>query len=162
MNSQPDITSLSAAPILNPEDARDLCERLHITASRMSDLLSRETEILKGEHPDEISALQPEKAALSQAYIRDFAALKANARFIGAAAPKQTDQLRRALKLMQAELKRNFTALEATRAVSEGLMNAIFDIARKKRSGPRRYTNEAAMASDRPTAPTALAVDRSL
>lgn len=162
MNKQPDANAASATPIAGPEDARDLCERLQVTASRMSDLLSRETEILKGTHPGEIAALQPEKTALSQAYIRDFAALKANARFVGAAAPKQADQLRRTLKLMQGEVRRNFTALEATRAVSEGLMNAIFEIAKKKRSGPKRYTSGASMASDKPASPTALAVDRSL
>ena len=56
----------------------------------------------------------------------------------------------------------NFVALEATRAVSQGLMAAIHDIARKKSAGPTCYTNAASMAQTRPVQPTAIAIDRSM
>lgn len=143
-------------------EAVDLCERLHNAAARLTDLLARETAFLQDNRPQEITGLQPEKTELSKIYAKDFGLFKDNARFVGASAPTQADRLRRALKKLQIEITKNFSALEATRAVSEGLMNAVFEIAKSKRSGPKCYTNGAAMAQHRPSSPTALAVDRSL
>ncbi len=149
-------------PLRDVHEAVDLCERLHNAAARLTDLLARETAFLQSNRPQEITTLQPEKSALSKIYAKDFGLFKDNARFVGASAPTQADRLRRALKTLQIEVKKNFTALEATRAVSEGLMSAIFEIAKSKRSGPKCYTNGASMAQHKPAGPTALAIDRSL
>ncbi len=149
-------------PLRDVHEAVDLCERLHAAAAQLTDLLARETAFLQDNRPQEITTLQPEKNALSRLYAKDFGVFKDNAQFVGASAPTQADRLRRALKTLQREVTKNFTALEATRAVSEGLMNAIFEIAKSKRSGPKCYTNGASMAQHKPSSPTALAVDRSL
>ena len=150
------------APLTMKSEAVDLCERLHDAAARMTDLMAEETVLLKANRPSEAAALQIEKAELAKIYARDYGILKANAQFVGASAPTQTDRLRRALKHLQIQAHSNFSALEAARAVSEGLLNAIFEIAKGKRSGPSCYTGGAQMAEQRPTAPTALAIDRSL
>lgn len=150
------------APLTMKSEAVDLCERLHDAAARMTDLMAEETVLLKANRPSEAAALQIEKAELAKVYARDYGILKANAQFVGASAPTQTDRLRRALKHLQIQAHSNFSALEAARAVSEGLLNAIFEIAKGKRSGPNCYTGGAQMAEQRPTAPTALAIDRSL
>lgn len=162
MTQHPEDRTPARNPITKPRDAVNLCERLHDAAARLSDLLARETAFLQDNRPQEIPALQPEKTELSKIYARDFGLFKANAKYVGANAPTQTERLRRALKILQGEIQKNFTALEATRAVSEGLMNAIFEIAKSKRSGPKCYTNGASMAQHKPSAPTALSVDRSL
>ncbi len=162
MNQHGRNQSQSHPRLTEVHDAVDLCGRLHDAAARLSDLLARETAFLQDNRPQEISSLQPEKTTLSKMYAKDFGLFKANAKFVGATAPTQADRLRRALRTLQTEIQKNFTALEATRAVSEGLMNAIFEIAKSKRAGPKCYTNGASMAQHRPTAPTALAVDRSL
>ena len=143
-------------------EAVDLCERLHDAAARMTDLMAEETVLLRANRPSEASALQAEKAELAKIYARDYGILKHNAQFVGASAPTQTERLRRALKHLQIQAHSNFSALEAARAVSEGLLTAIFEIAKGKRSGPKCYTGGAQMAEKRPTAPTALAIDRSL
>lgn len=150
------------ARLIEPRDALELCERLHDVAARMTDLLAQETALLQANQPHEIGSLQSEKSALSKAYARDFTLLKANAPFVNANAETQTDRLRRALKVLHREVERNFNALEAARAVSEGLMNAIFEIARAGKAGPKCYTKSADMAQHRQAPPTALAVDRSL
>ena len=158
-NSQHD----TRAPLTMKSEAVDLCERLHDAAARMTDLMAEENRsLLKANRPSEAAALQLEKAELAKIYARDYGILKANAQFVGASAPTQTDRLRRALKHLQIQAHSNFSALEAARAVSEGLLNAIFEIAKGKRSGPSCYTGGAQMAEQRPTAPTALAIDRSL
>ena len=149
-------------PLADREAAIALCERLHEATAQMTDLLARETALLKENRLQDVAGLQSEKTTLSQAYARDYGLLKDNARFVGANAPTQADRLRRAMRTLQIEIQRNFTALEACRAVSEGLMNAIFEIARSKRSGPTCYNNAAAMAQHKPTTPTALTIDRSL
>lgn len=152
----------SREALTEPQQASDLCERLSDVAARMAALLAKETALLSENRPEDIAGLQSEKAALSEAYVSDFGILKDNARFVGTSVPGQADRLRRVLKMLEAEVQKNFTALEAIRAVSEGLMNAIFEIARSKRSGPKCYTNGASMATHKPSSPTALAVDRSL
>ena len=118
--------------------------------------------MLRANRPSEAATLQIEKAELAKIYARDYGILKDNAQFVGASAPAQTERLRRALKHLQIQAHSNFSALEAARAVSEGLLTAIFEIAKGKRSGPKCYTGGAQMAEKRSTAPTALAIDRSL
>lgn len=150
------------ALLTRKSEAVDLCERLHDAAARMTDLMAEETVLLKANRPSEAATLQIEKAELAKIYARDYAILKDNAEFVGASAPTQTERLRRALKHLQIQAHSNFSALEAARAVSEGLLTAIFEIAKGKRSGPNCYTGGAQMAEKRATAPTALAIDRSL
>lgn len=149
-------------PLTRPEEAASLCERLQEVAAQMTDLLAQETALLKANRPREISTLQEEKTRLSYSYARDYGVLKANARFVGAKAPNQVDRLRRALKTLQTEIQRNYTALEAFRAVSQGLLNAIYEIAKSRTGGPNCYTSAASMAIHKPSTPTALTVDRSL
>ena len=149
-------------PLTTRTEAIALCERLQDAAARMTDLLAEETALLKANRPREAVLLQNEKNELAQDYARDYGILKANAQFVGSTAPSQTDRLRRALKRLQIQASSNFNALEAARAVSEGLINAIFEIAKGKRSGPSCYTGGAQIAEQRPTAPTTLAIDRSL
>lgn len=150
------------APLTTAAEATSLCERLQDVAARMTDLLAEETALLHANRPREIVGLQNEKKSLTQCYARDYGLLTANARFIGASVPSQVDRLRRALKNLQIEIQQNFTALEAARAVSQGLLNAIYDIAKSKTSGPSCYTNSASMADHKPAKPTALTIDRSL
>jgi len=150
------------APLTKTEEAAILCQRLQEVAAQMTDLLAQETALLKANRPREIATLQEEKTKLSYSYARDYGLLKANAKFVGARVPTQVDRLRRVLKVLQTEIQKNFTALEAAKAVSQGLLNAIYEIAKSKTSGPSCYTNAASMAVHSPARPTALTVDRSL
>ena len=129
----------------------------------MTDLLAQETALLRGQPATRDRHLQEEKTRLSYSYARDYGLLKANARFVGARVPTQVDRLRRGLKVLcRPKFRRTLPRSRPAKAVSQGLLNAIYEIAKSKTSGPSCYTNAASMAVHSPAKPTALTVDRSL
>jgi hypothetical protein len=149
-------------PITDHDGAVTLCMRLQETAAQMADLLADETALLKDHRAADIAVLQDDKTRLSAAYARDYCLLKDNARYIGAVAPNHVGNLRRTIQMLRRQVETNFDTLEATRAVSQGLLTAIHDIAKRQSAGPSCYTNGAAMADHHAAQPTAIAVDRAL
>lgn len=149
-------------PLSRRGDAIQLCTGLEETVARLADLMEQETALLADNRHQDIIGLQDEKIGLSRDFLRQFTAFKANAAFIGANAPSQTDRIRRILRTFGQTIERNLNALDAARAVSQGIVQAMFTAASKANSGPTRYGRNAAMNADSPARPTALALDRSL
>lgn len=149
-------------PITRKADAASLCTDLEEVVARMTDLMDRETALLADNRHREILDLQGEKTELSRRFLKQFTAFKANAAFIGAKVPSQADRLRRALRAFGKCLERNLNAVDAARAVSQGIVQAMFDAAKKANAGPTCYGSNAAMGPDTSSRPTALTLDRSL
>lgn len=149
-------------PVTDRAQAAELCGELQDTVSKLSDLLARETLLLKEIRPREIAPLQEEKTALTQAYLGQFTRFKANAAFIGQQAPAHVNNLRRDHASFQNILEDNLTALEAARAANHGVIEAVFEIVQERDAGPTVYGNNANLATAYSNKPTAIAVDRTL
>lgn len=143
-------------------EARELCTRLTRLVGDLSALLERETGLIRQQRLDEVASLEADKSALFAGFARDLAALRANAVLVGSRAPNDLEALRRALEALAPVVERNMAALEAARAVSHGLVEAIFTFAAEHDGGPSCYGSNARMAARRPARPTALAVNTTL
>jgi hypothetical protein len=159
--SQPRIPS-TTVPLATRDDAIRLCTALQESVARLTDLMDQETGLLADNRHRDIVALQKAKTELSRAFLRQFTAFKANSAFIGAHAPSQVDRLRRALRAFARCIERNLNSIDAARAVSQGLVQAMFAMATKVNSGPACYGRDAAVDANGTTRPTAIALDRSL
>ena len=148
--------------VTSPAQAAGLCEELKKTVSLLTGVLLQETSLLKARRAGDIVKLQPEKTELARSFLRQFTLFKDNAPFIGARAPVAASDLRRSLGVLDGHIKENLNVLEATQAVSQGLVEAVFEIAKKDNAGPTCYSRDAALPQARPHRPTAIAVDRRL
>ncbi len=144
------------------EDAVRLCDRLQEILVRLTDLLNQEADLLRNGRQRNVVDLQEDKLALTRVFLQHFRALKGNAGFIGTHAPSQVDRVRRTLRAFGQTVQHNLDAVEAAKAVSQGLVQAIFDVAKKVNDGPTVYGNPTAQAPLANARPTALAYDRSL
>jgi len=156
------MTSETTVPVTDRASAIALCETIEDLAARLTDLLREETDLLKANALLDVERLQADKTELSTSYVKAFCRLRDNARIVGAEAPNQAARLKCALAALAREMEDNLAAIEAKRAVSQGLLGAIYEIARKKNAGPTCYTDGAAMANKSHTRSTAIAVDRAL
>lgn len=151
-----------SAPIAQRDEAIRLCNALQESVARLTDLMDQETALLAENRHRDIVALQEEKTGLARDFLKQFTAFKANAPFIGASAPSQTDRLRRSLRAFGRCIERNLNSLDAARAVSQGLVQAMFTMATRVNAGPSCYGRDAAVGPSGSTRPTAIALDRSL
>lgn len=145
-----------------PESVRDLCARFDETIGRLGALLSEESGLLRAQRAGDIGPLQEEKAALTRRFLRQFAQLRDNARTVEAKAPVEINRLRGRLAEFDRLVTHNLDVLEATRAVSQGVIQAVFEIAEKETGGPTCYGKDAAVAAGTAGRPTAIAIDRRL
>ena len=150
------------APLARRDDAIRLCTALQESVARLTDLMDRETALLADNRHRDIVTLQKEKTELSRAFLKQFTAFKANSAFIGANAPSQVDRLRRSLRAFARCIERNLNSIDAARAVSQGLVQAMFAMATKVNAGPACYGSNAVVGPAGSTRPTAIALDRSL
>jgi len=157
-----DHTETTGLTVTTPEDAKALCEALEHTAQRLPVVIGEETGLLRARRLLDIGALQDEKTGLTKAFLRQFAQFKDNARMIGARAPVESHRLRQRLVTLDRHIGENMNVLEASRAVSEGIIQAVFQIAEKETAGPSAYGKDAALRDSQATGPTAIAYDRHL
>ncbi len=148
--------------ITTRQDAVRLCDRLQEVLVRLTDLLNQESELLRNGRQKHVVELQEDKLALTRAFLHHFRILKINAGFVGTQAPSQVDRVRQALRAFGHTVQHNLDAVEAAKAVSQGLVQAIFDVAKKVNDGPTVYGNPTARSPQASSRPTALAYDRSL
>ena len=92
--------------IETPEGAEALCTRLVETVAELVGVLDRETDLLKRNKAQEITAVHARKTALSTALLRDMGALKRDAEYIRMAAPEHVA----AIKRQQLAFQKSLTA----------------------------------------------------
>lgn len=144
------------------EQAVQLCDGLQEIAARMTDLMQQETALLKADRPNDVFDLQKDKIDLTRSFLQLFACFKANSAFITTNAPDQTVRLRSAFNTFGLVIESNLNALEATKAVSQGLVDVIHSVARKADGGPTCYGRDAVVGQSQTGGSGAIAVDRSL
>jgi len=145
-----------------PEEAQTLCDRLMEHTGDMVALLERETNMLRGGKPHEITALQARKTALSTALTRDMSTFRHDSEFIKRMVPDHIDAIKEQHVLLKKSLTVNQDALTAMKAVSESLLHTIAARLGENNTGPELYGKNAGMVGTTATAPTAISFDETL
>lgn len=135
--------------ITDAAEARDLCQRLAETMTRLQEIMTEETACVRQHGFTRLEELHAEKTRLSKSYMQDFALFRANANSLAELAGEMMPRLRQAHDSLQQATRDNLTAIAAARAVSEGLLQTIADEVQKKRQPVTAYTATGATASSR-------------
>lgn len=138
MQPQTAVLTAPAPRIETREGAERLVAEIGGILERLSGLIAEETRLLRRAKLVDASALQPDKAELSNAYVAALERLRANATMVGRHAPVAVDQLRRRHEAFQAELQVNMAVLATARSVTEGLVRGVGE-EMAARSRPRTY-----------------------
>lgn len=152
----------SASPTDTQKAALELCDRLMQHTGDLVALLDRETTLLHRGKPQEITALQARKTALSTVLTRDMALFRRDCEFIRTAVPDRIDAIKEQHVQLQKSLAANQDALAAMKAVSESLLHTIAAKVGEQRSGPAVYGKDAGLSAASPVGPAAISLDRTL
>ncbi len=115
-------------------------EELIGLTERLTEVLTKETEILNGMRPSEIGSLQSEKASLSQAYSEAVGAANSNTSKVASARLDLRERLARATARLQDIMADNLRAITIARAFNERLVRALGEAVTENRRPATAYT----------------------
>lgn len=132
---------------------------------RLTDVLERETGMLRAMKPSELRGLQQEKLALTAAYEAQIKAFKDQPALRDGLPPAARADLRTAVERFQTTLRRNERGLRAAKTVTERVLRAIAEEVDKKRREATGYSGRGADPSARALAgpePVSIAFNRTV
>ena len=110
---------------LSANDAPDRVEQLIILTERLTRLIASQALAFEERRPKDAAALTEETARLANLYRHESARVRADVSLIDGAPPAMRAELVRATEAFDAVLARQGRALDAARAVTEGLVKCI-------------------------------------
>ena len=134
---------------------------LAITA-RLITCIEREITLLRAMRPQELQALQIDKAGLADAYEAHLRVLRQGDGAETAISEQLRRELAEATERLQTVLAENARALRAVKEVNERVLKAIVEAAEEQRGRPVGYAGNGAATGGRATAPMSLAVNQRL
>jgi hypothetical protein len=137
----------SSAPILSAAEAEQLATRFLAVMEDLSDLIVRETELVRLGRLAQAGELAAEKGDLTRQYFADALQLQASNASLKRMMPDKLDALRQRHGAFRAQLQVNLTVLATAHAISEGIVRGVSDEMARK-SAPQTYG-----ASGRPYEP---------
>jgi uncharacterized damage-inducible protein DinB len=129
---------------------------------RLSDLLQRESDLLRARKPAEMDAVRQEKLALAAAYENHVRALRSQPEMLAEATPEQRGQLKSAFERFEKILRENERGLRAAKEASDQVLRAIVDEVDRQRRQNLPYSangNAGAQAAATTRPPVSVAVD---
>jgi flagellar biosynthesis/type III secretory pathway chaperone len=142
-------------------NASRIADLVQIT-NRLSDLLERESALLRARKLTEMESVRQEKFTLSSAYETNVRALRSQPEMLAEATPETRQQIKAAFDRFEKALALNERSLRAAKEVSDRVLRAIADEVGRKRSENLAYSPNG-HASAQPTAnvsaPVSVAVD---
>lgn len=121
------------------DDAADRADQLLVITERLAALVVEETRRIDAREPPLSGADADEKQRLANAYRLELARIKQEPGLINTAPPAVLAQLRVRTTQLQDVLDRHELALDAVRAVAEGLVQAMAEEVVRQRSGGGGY-----------------------
>lgn len=112
-------------------DAATRVKTLIALTEELTAIISRENDLLAARRPQEISALQPDKARLAAAYAQSIRHVAADRSSVAGAGDGLIDQLREITKTFEARAQRQRALLDGARAASESVLRAVAEEAGK-------------------------------
>lgn len=146
----------------NSPSIPNLVSDLMTITQRLSDLMTRETEILRSQRPQDIKNLQQEKNDLARGYDHFMQELRKQPDML-AGAPRETrDKLREVTIRFQKVMTDNERALRAARNVSERLMKAIVSAVSEKQVSGAAYSSAGVLNGAGPRRAVAMTLNKQL
>lgn len=121
------------------DNAADRAEQLLVITERLAALVIEETRRIDAREAPLAGAEADEKQRLANAYRLELARIKQEPELISSAPPAVLAQLRVQTTQLQAVLDRHEIALDAVRAVAEGLVQAMAEEVVRQRNGGAGY-----------------------
>lgn len=129
---------------------------------KLSALMTRENEILRGLRPQDIKDLQAEKADLARGYDHFMQALRKEPGLLAGASAEARDALRDATVRFQKVMTDNERALRAARNVSERLLKAIVTAVSEKQTSAAAYSSAGVLNGYGPRRAVAMTLNKQL
>jgi len=132
-------------------DAATRVKTLIALTEELTAIISRENDLLAARRPQEISALQPDKARLAAAYAQSIRHVAADRSSVAGVGESLIDQLREITKTFEARALRQRALLDGARAASESVLRAVAEEAGKTEEagyGAKRVANAAPLILD--------------
>jgi len=140
-------------------DAIDRAEQLLAMTRRLDALISAEIEAIKARRLDGGSADWDEKERLAHAWRLEVAHIKANPSALAGIGDALKVQLREAARALEDKLEAHALALNAMKAVTEGLVRSIANEIASARSAPPGYGRHGSVNPAAKREASGLAVD---
>lgn len=117
-----------------------LLEETIVVTERLTALLEHEVDLLKSLKPQDIRALQTEKAELASAYERLIRSVRDKATLLAEVDAKLKERLRTVTTRFQTALADNERAIRAVKSVSERLMRVVVAAVAESKSRMPSYS----------------------
>jgi hypothetical protein len=140
------------------DDAQDRAEQLLAVTERLTVLISEETRRIDAREPPLEGAEADEKNRLANAYRLELARIKQDRSLIEGAPPAVLAKLKQSTLVLHEALGAHDIALNAVKAITEGLVQALAEEVVRQRGGGANYGANGAPAG--PSGPSPAILDR--
>lgn len=148
-------------PITTRADAENAIDQLTALIGQLTELLQRETALVRAGEVRRVAEIERAKSELSGQVYAAGERLKANAKFILQAAPARSAALKAVQDAFRAVIQKNMMVLATAHAVSEGIVRRLSgELARK--ASPQVYGATGRAVAPNPKHGRPLAISRSL
>lgn len=130
-------------------------EQLILLTERLTSLIAEQLRAFEARRPQDAAGNAEETARLANLYRHESLKLKADPTALDGAPAEQKERLIGATRAFDAVLARHGRAVEAAKAITEGLIRAIAEEVHKQRHAVCSY-GPTAMQAPRPATPVAL------
>lgn len=131
----------------------ELVDRLLALTSGLTDVIRKETELLRNRARAEIAELQPEKIRLANEYAMDVMAVRGHKNLLDRAPSERVSRLKAAMAELDSTLASNGEALNAAKSVSEGLIRMVASAMSERTAPSLGYGPNAASSARRSGGP---------
>lgn len=132
-------------------DATTRVKTLIALTEELTAIIARENELLHARRPQDLTALQPDKARLAAAYAQSIRHIAADRSSVAGAGEGLIDKLREITRTFEARAQHQRALLDGARAASESVLRAVADEAGKADEpgyGAKRAVNAAPLILD--------------
>jgi len=119
---------------------------LAATMVRLTIVLDRESELVRGPSTPELATLQEEKGRLTQAYAQAIAALRASSGPLAASPPGFAAEMKSAAQRLAGAIERNARVLRAMTEATDRVVAAMVGAIKEQRGGSIGYARPRAFA----------------
>jgi hypothetical protein len=121
-------------PIRTRDDAETLLSRIGETMVALVQVFEDETRLVRAGKLSAAADLVSEKTNLAARYLREFEAIKTNAKFIRESVPELVEEMRRAHASFRDILSRNLRTVATAQSVAEGIVRGAAEEASRRAS----------------------------
>ncbi len=154
-------TSPLGAPLQSKEEAVTLAQALEDILARLSAVLDAETSLAKAGKLRDAIDMQPEKARLTESFIKTAERFRSNSNYFRMEFPEMVEKFQKLHEKFHNIVSRNMTALATAKALSESLIQEVVDSVHEFEQ-PSGYTKSGKAPSEKPAGVPPLKLNISL